>query len=97
MVHEQVRGRRDLAQRTEGVAIKALHPGMFGETIGLEPDDVLHKLGPSAVFRVSDIAFFLRSHDVGDEVDATWVRNGELMHGRGVLTARDELSFAHRA
>ena len=87
----------DLAQRQEGVAIKALHPGMCAEAAGLQAGDVLYKLGTAAVFRVSDVAFFMREHDVGDEVDVTWVRNGELQHGRAVLTPRDELVFAHRA
>jgi uncharacterized protein YndB with AHSA1/START domain len=87
----------DLEQRFEGVAVKSVQPDGFGQAVGLQPGDVLFTLGGAAVFRISDTMFFLREHDAGDDVEVTWIRGGEFMQGRGSLSRRDELVFAHRA
>jgi hypothetical protein len=41
--------------------------------------------------------FFLREHDVGDEAEVAWARDGSIHRGTGALTPRDELIFAHHA
>ncbi len=64
---------------------------------GLQPGDLLLQLGRGAVFGMGDIAFFLRTHDVGDDFTATWVRAGAVQRGTGILTARDEVMFANHA
>jgi len=85
---------RDTASAPEVVEIA---PGTFAEAVGLREGDLLVRLGRSPVFDVSDIGFFVREHDAGEEADVVWVRDGELHTGRGELTPRDELIFAHRA
>jgi uncharacterized protein YndB with AHSA1/START domain len=87
----------DLRQRFEGVAVGKVHPGGFGDAIGLESGDILFQLGRAAVFAIGDVGFFMREHDAGDEVEITWLRGGEMLHGKERLTPRDTLTFAHRA
>jgi uncharacterized protein YndB with AHSA1/START domain len=87
----------DLSQRFEGVAVRTVHPGGFGDAVGLQPGDILFQLGRAAVFSIGEVKFFMREHDIGDEIEITWLRGGDMMHGKERLTPRDTLVFAHRA
>lgn len=79
-----------------GAEAVEVEPGAFADQVGLQPGDVLLQLGRAPVFGYREVMFFLREHDVGDEVEAVWARNGKVLRGRGRLTPRDELLFAHR-
>jgi uncharacterized protein YndB with AHSA1/START domain len=79
-----------------GAVVRDVTDGGAAAGAGLQPGDLLLQLGRGAVFGMGDIAFFLRTHDVGDDVTATWVRAGAVQHGSGTLTARDVLMFAHQ-
>jgi uncharacterized protein YndB with AHSA1/START domain len=80
-----------------GAEVAELAPGEFAEEVGLRPGDVIVQLGTGVVFGNREVAFFLREHDVGDEVEVLWVRDGKVLHGTGRLTPRDELTFLQRA
>ncbi|HEX6312494.1 MAG TPA: SRPBCC domain-containing protein [Acidimicrobiia bacterium] len=86
----------DLRQLPAGVELAALEPQGFADAAGMRPGDVLLQLGRGAVFGMSDVAFFLREHDVGDEVEACWARGGDVMRGSGRLRERDAKIFAAR-
>jgi len=71
-----------------GVELVEVETDGFAHDAGLESGDVLLQLGRAPVFTVQDVAFFLREHDPGDEVDAVWAHDGDLRRGRGRLSAR---------
>jgi uncharacterized protein YndB with AHSA1/START domain len=80
-----------------GAEVAEVEPGGFAEQAGLQPGDILLVLGRAPVFGNREVMFFLREHDVGDELEAVWARGGELLRGTARLTPRDDLVFAHRA
>jgi uncharacterized protein YndB with AHSA1/START domain len=80
-----------------GVELVDVESDGFAAEAGIEPGDIVLQLGRAPVFTVHDVAFFLREHDPGDEVDAVWAHDGELRRGRGRLRERDAQLFAARA
>jgi uncharacterized protein YndB with AHSA1/START domain len=80
-----------------GAEVAEVEPGGFVDQAGMQSGDVLVQLGRGAVFGNREVMFFLREHDVGDEVEAVWARDGKILRGTGRLTPRDELVFTHRA
>ena len=80
-----------------GAEVAEVAPGEYADQAGLQPGDVLLQLGAGAVFGNREVMFFLREHNVGDEVEAVWARDRQLRRGSGRLTRRDEEVFAHRA
>jgi hypothetical protein len=52
--------------------------------------DLSQRFEGVAVLRVQPQGF-------GDEVEITWLRGSEMMHGKERLTPRDTRVFAHRA
>lgn len=79
-----------------GAEVAEVDPGGFAEQVGLQPGDVLLVLGRAPVFGNREVMFFLREHDIGDEVEAVWARDGKVLRRKGRLTPRDELIFTHR-
>lgn len=87
-----------LVRDTEaGAEVSEVVPGELAHELGIEPGDLILQLGAGAVFGNREVVFFLREHHVGEEVEVVWAHDGELRNGRGRLTKRDELVFAHRA
>jgi uncharacterized protein YndB with AHSA1/START domain len=80
-----------------GAEVGEVEPGGFADQAGMRSGDVLVQLGRGAVFGNRELIFFLREHDVGDEVEAVWARDGAVHRGTGHLTQRDALVFAHHA
>jgi uncharacterized protein YndB with AHSA1/START domain len=79
----------DLAIETAaGVVVTDVDPGTFGDRLGLRRGDVIVELGGAAVFKRSDLWFFVREHGAGEDADAAWVRDGQLMRGRASLGSR---------
>ena len=58
-------------------------PGGFADQVGLQPGDILLQLGAGAVFGNREVMFFVREHDVGDEVEAVWAHDGIVPPRRG--------------
>jgi uncharacterized protein YndB with AHSA1/START domain len=80
-----------------GAEVDDVESGGFADQAGLQPGDLVVQLGNGAVFGNRELMFFLREHDVGDEAQAVWARNGGIHRGSGRLTPRDELIFTHHA
>ncbi|HEY6001801.1 MAG TPA: M20/M25/M40 family metallo-hydrolase [Anaeromyxobacter sp.] len=68
----------DFAERSEpGVALTGVRPGSPAERAGLGAGDVLLRLGATRLLSLQDLAFALRSHRPGDEVEVEWERAGK--------------------
>jgi uncharacterized protein YndB with AHSA1/START domain len=80
-----------------GAEVAEVEAGGFADQIGLQPGDILLQLGAGAVFGHRELAFFLREHRIGDEVEAVWAHDGSVHRGKGRLTERDVETFAHHA
>jgi len=89
--HRDLRGRAglgaELARVPGGLGVTRVEPGSFADRVGMQPGDIVLQLGHGAVFDHSDIAFFLRDNDEGDEVDVVYARRGELHRDRDRLDA----------
>jgi uncharacterized protein YndB with AHSA1/START domain len=72
-----------------GVVVTDVATGTFADRLGLRRGDLLVELGGAAVYRRSDLWFFVREHGAGEEADAAWVREGRLVRGRAVLGLRE--------
>ena len=59
----------------------------FAGEVGMRPGDVLLQLGHGPVFDHSDVHFFTRDHEAGDEVDVVFARDGQVHRERGRLGA----------
>ncbi|HEY6100972.1 MAG TPA: M20/M25/M40 family metallo-hydrolase, partial [Anaeromyxobacter sp.] len=68
----------DFAERKEpGVVLTGVRPGSPAERAGIAAGDVLLRLGSTRLLSLQDLAFALRSHRPGDEVEVQWERAGE--------------------
>lgn len=68
----------DFAERAEpGVQLTGVRAGSPAERAGLAAGDVILRLGSSRILNLQDLAFALRSHRPGDEVEVEWTRQGE--------------------
>jgi uncharacterized protein YndB with AHSA1/START domain len=85
----------DLRPVPGAVEIGTVPPDSGAAAAGLEPGDLVLQLGEGAVFGLSDVAFFCREHDVGEEVDIVWARAGDVHRGRLRLDPRQTRVFEH--
>jgi aminopeptidase YwaD len=68
----------DFAERSEpGVALTGVRPGSPAARAGIAAGDVLVRLGSTRLLSLQDLAFALRSHRPGDEVEVEWQRAGQ--------------------
>jgi uncharacterized protein YndB with AHSA1/START domain len=68
-----------------GLRVRRVEPDTFGARLGLEPGDLLVELGGGALFGNRELFFFMREHVPGEQIDATWVRDGQLCRASDVL------------
>jgi hypothetical protein len=67
----------DFAEReAPGVLLAGTRPGSPAERAGLAEGDVLLRVGATKLRNLQDLAFALRSHRPGDEVEVEWEREG---------------------
>ncbi|WP_279426345.1 M28 family peptidase [Anaeromyxobacter terrae] len=79
----------DFAERAEpGVALTGVRPGSPAERAGLGEGDVLLRLGTTKVLSLQDLAFALRSHRPGDEVELEWAHGAERRTAKVKLEER---------
>jgi hypothetical protein len=71
-----------------GVLLTGVRPGSPAERVGIAAGDVLLRVGTTKVLNLQDLAFALRSHRPGDEVDVEWRRGGETRTARVRLEER---------
>ena len=74
-------------QSDPGVRITHVVPGGFAEEAGMRPGDLILRLNGASVVDISDVAFLCREHTPGSEVAVDYARAGEVLSGRGTLSA----------
>jgi hypothetical protein len=78
----------DFAERSEpGVLLTGVRPGSPAEGAGIQGGDVLVRVGAMRIHDLQDLAYALRAHRPGDEVEVEWTRDGKALHAK--LTLRD--------
>jgi uncharacterized protein YndB with AHSA1/START domain len=89
--HRDVRARAGLgaefARVPGGLGVTRVADDSFASEVGLRPGDVVLQLGGGAIFDHPDIAFFVRDHETGEEVDVVYARDAEVRRARGRLGA----------
>ena len=79
----------DFAERSEpGVLLTGVRSGSPAEHAGLAGGDILLRLGGTAIMNLEDLAFALRSHRPGDEVEVEWARGSERRAAKARLEER---------
>ncbi|MEX5637611.1 S1C family serine protease [Parafrankia sp. FMc2] len=68
---------RSTAASGTGAQIRSLVGGGPAERAGLRPGDVITKVGDRAVTDVDSLIAAVRSHDIGNEVEVTYQRDGQ--------------------
>jgi len=79
----------DFAERKEpGVLLGGVRPGSPAERAGLAGGDVVLRLGATRLLSLQDLAYALRAHRPGDEVEVEWMRAGKANVGKVRLEER---------
>jgi hypothetical protein len=79
----------DFAERkAPGVQITGVRPGSPAEKAGLSGGDVLLRVGATRLLSLQDLAYALRAHRPGDEVEVEWERGGTRTVGKVRLEER---------
>ncbi len=79
----------DFAERdAPGVLLTGVRPASPAERAGIAAGDVLVRIGTTKVLNLQDLAFALRSHRPGDEVEVEWQRGTETRTARVTLEER---------
>ncbi len=96
--HRDLRARAGLgaefARVPGGLGVTRVVDDSFASSVDLRPGDIVLQLGHGPVFDHSDIAFFVRDHEVGDAVDIVFARAGEVHRGHGRLDAVEPVTWA---
>jgi len=69
-----------------GLRITHVVPGGFADGAGLRAGDLLIRLGGATILDISDVAVLVREHAPGTELEAEYVRGGEILRGRAALS-----------
>jgi hypothetical protein len=79
----------DFAERPEpGVLLTGVRPGSPAEGAGIQAGDVLVRVGATRIHDLQDLAYALRAHRPGDEVEVEWTRAGATLHAKLTLRER---------
>jgi hypothetical protein len=79
----------DFAERKEpGVLLTGVLPGSPAEKAGIAGGDVLLRVGATRLLSLQDLAYALRAHRPGDEVEVEWQRGGKSTVGKVTLQER---------
>ena len=79
----------DFAERKEpGVLLGGVRPGSPAEQAGMAAGDVLLRVGSTSLLSLQDLAFALRAHRPGDEVELEWERGGQRTTAKARLGER---------
>lgn len=60
-----------------GLRVSGVRPGAWAERLGLRPDDVLLTIAGAPLFNAAELGLIERIVRVGEDVGATWAREGE--------------------
>ncbi|MCE7002671.1 SRPBCC domain-containing protein [Kibdelosporangium philippinense] len=69
-----------------GPVVLSVDDGAFAAKAGIQRGDIILKLGTAPVFSRSDLWLFNREHPIGEEVEVTYARSGEVLTARAALT-----------
>lgn len=75
-VNDQIASRFGLSTK-EGAYINSISPNGPAAKAGLQEGDVIVKVDNEAIASASDLVLAVRSHNPGDKVDVTYVRDGK--------------------
>lgn len=70
----------------QGALIRAVAPGGPAAGAGLQQGDIITKIGDRAVTDANSLIVAIRSHNPGDTVPVTYLRNGAAQMGSAALT-----------
>lgn len=70
-----------------GPLVRSVAQESFAAAAGVAPGDIIVRLNQAPIFDRSDIWLFTREHDVGEDVEIAYVRDGAVRTGRAALTA----------
>ncbi len=89
--------RQKKVPRYGGVLIQSVLKGTPAFRVGLQPGDVIMKLGASHVYKPADVLRGVAAARVGSRLTVTIIRNGAWMRARVLLTTRPRKAIAPRA
>ena len=96
--HRDVRARAGLGAEfvrvPGGLGVVRVDGASFADEVGMTPGDVLLQLGHGPIFDHPDVAFFVRDHEEGEQVDAVFARAGVVHHAQGRLGAVAPVTWA---
>jgi S1-C subfamily serine protease len=75
-------------QGNAGAVVLEVDPGSPAEGAGLQPDDVIVRVGTDRISSSDDLGAAVRSHDPGDLVEITWIRGGRQQSTTVTLAQR---------
>jgi uncharacterized protein YndB with AHSA1/START domain len=70
-----------------GPLVRTVNGDSFAARAGVQPGDIVVRLGDAPIFGRSDLWLFTREHDAGEEVEIGYAREGEVRTGRAALDA----------
>jgi uncharacterized protein YndB with AHSA1/START domain len=76
-----------MLQSGPGVRITHVVPGGFAAEAGMQSGDLLLRLNGAPVLKGSDVGFVGSEHAPGEVIEAEYARGGEVLRGRGPLSA----------
>ena len=69
-----------------GIEVARVSAGTLAAEAGLQPGDLLLRVGGVPVFTITDVWVLMREHGPGMEFELEYVRSHERLRGTGVLT-----------
>jgi uncharacterized protein YndB with AHSA1/START domain len=69
-----------------GIEVCTVAAGGMADGAGLQPGDLLLRVGGVPVFTIAELWVLMREHGAGSHVDVEYVRAHERHYGRGVLS-----------
>ncbi|SMD17701.1 SRPBCC domain-containing protein [Kibdelosporangium aridum] len=69
-----------------GPVVVSVDDGAFAAKAGIQPGDIILKLGSAPVFGRTDLWLLTREHPVGKEIEVVYARGSEVLTARAALT-----------
>jgi uncharacterized protein YndB with AHSA1/START domain len=73
-------------EQLAGPQVLSVAPGSFADEAGVRSGDIVVHIGEAPIFDRSDIWLFTREHEIGEDHQIVFVRDGELHRGQAALT-----------
>ncbi|GAA4443217.1 SRPBCC domain-containing protein [Phytohabitans houttuyneae] len=68
-----------------GPLVRTVSEDSFAARAGIEPGDIVVRLGDAPIFSRADLWLFTREHEAGEDVEVAWARDGAVHTGRAAL------------